>query len=83
MSDTVEVKILQLIRVPPGDRWKTLQSDTIHASLTDGLNAVFSDTGLTSFYIDARVGKVFTVSEEEAAPAPPKPEKKYSIYGDE
>lgn len=83
MGDTIEVKVLQLTRVPPGDRWKTIHSDTIHASLTDALNAVFSQTGLTTFYFDARVGKVFSVSEETRAPEPPQPEKKYSIYGDE
>ena len=46
---------LVLQRVPPGDRWTQIGAtdDQIYTSLTEGLNAVYMDTGLSQFYLDA------------------------------
>ena len=52
------MKELKATRVPPGDRWTVVGDDQLYSSLTEALNAVFIDTGLSQFYIDAQKGEV-------------------------
>jgi len=80
MSDTVEVRSLCLVRVPPGDRWKFPEGEIIHPTLTEGLNAVFTASGTKEFFLSAGEGKVFSVAHDVAKPAPV---KKFSLYGEE
>lgn len=80
-----ENKQLVLRRVPPGDRWTEADGrPDIYNSLTDALNAIFEKTGITDYYIAAREGCVYSVSEVEVEIAMPKPTppKKFSIYDD-
>lgn len=72
------------IRVPPGDRW-TLKADSrkiIHNSLTDVLEAYFTETKFRGDYrlapMDNKLYAIKTV-EEEIVPEPP---RKFNIYGD-
>lgn len=86
---SVEKKITEqseliAIRVPPGDRW-TLKSDSrkiIHNSLTDVLEAYFTETKFRGDYrlapMDNKLYAIKTV-EEEIVPEPP---RKFNIYGD-
>ena len=49
------MKELKATRVPPGDRWTVVGDDNqIYSSLTEVLNAIYIDTGLSQFYIDAQ-----------------------------
>ena len=53
------MKELKATRVPPGDRWTVVGDDNqIYSSLTEVLNAIYIDTGLSQFYIDAQKGEV-------------------------
>lgn len=72
------------IRVPPGDRW-TLKNDSrkvIHNSLTDALEAYFTETKFRGDYrlapMDSKLYAIKMV-EEEVIPEPP---KTFNIYGD-
>ena len=74
------MKELKATRIPPGDRWALVNDDEqIYPSLTEVLNKIFMDSGLTQFYIDALKGEVHGEDGVE------KPEtiKKYSLYGEE
>ena len=74
------MKELKATRIPPGDRWALVTEDEqIYPSLTEVLNKIFMDSGLTQFYIDAQNGEVHGEDGVE------KPEtiKKYSLYGEE
>ena len=74
------MKELKATRIPPGDRWALVTEDEqIYPSLTEVLNKIFMDSGLTQFYIDALKGEVHGEDGVE------KPEtiKKYSLYGEE
>lgn len=72
------------IRVPPGDRW-TLKSDSrkvIHNSLTDALEAYFTETKFKGDYrLSPMDSKLYAIKmvEEEIVPEPP---KTFNIYGD-
>lgn len=75
---------LVLTRVPPGDNWKYINKNgdiKTYASLTDALNAVFADTGVTDFYVEARKGIVSIQGDEDEVIVTKK--KTYNIYGDE
>ena len=74
------MKELKATRVPPGDRWAlTDDGEQIYPSLTEALNQIYMDTGLTQFYIDAGKGEVHGEDGKEK----PEPIKKYSLYGEE
>tara|TARA_B110001454_G_scaffold218136_1_gene245255 strand:+ start:2075 stop:2302 length:228 start_codon:yes stop_codon:yes gene_type:complete len=74
------MKELKANRVPPGDRWAlTDDGEQIYPSLTEALNQIYMDTGLTQFYIDALKGEVHIEDGKEK----PEPIKKYSLYGEE
>ena len=49
------MKELKATRVPPGDRWVIVDDDKekIYSSLTEVLNAIFVQTGIAEFYMDA------------------------------
>jgi hypothetical protein len=71
-------------RIPPGDRW-TLKSDSrkiIHNSLTEVLEAFYTETRFKGDYRLAPVdSKLYAIKlvEEEIVPEPP---KTFNIYGD-
>ena len=50
-----KMKELKATRVPPGDRWVIVDDDKekIYSSLTEVLNAIFVQTGIAEFYMDA------------------------------
>ena len=75
------MKELKAKRVPPGDRWAltSTEDDKIYSSLTEVLNAIYMETGLGQFYLDAQKGEVHV----EVGKEKPEPIKKYSLYGEE
>ena len=74
------MKELKATRIPPGDRWALVNDDEqIYPSLTEVLNQIFMDTGLTNFFIDAGKGEVHVEDGKEK----PEPVKRYSLYGEE
>jgi len=75
------MKELKATRVPPGDRWAIIDDDEerVYGSLTELLNAIFVKTGMTQFYMDAKVGEVHI---EDGIPKK-EPIKKFSLYGEE
>ena len=75
------MKELKATRVPPGDRWAIIDDDKekVYSSLTECLNAIFMQTGIGEFYMDAKAGEVHIEDGVQ-----PKPEiKKFSLYGEE
>lgn len=71
------VRQVVLKRVPPGDRWQDVNSESpIFSSLTDGLDWVYQKTGRTDYFISARRGIVETLDEVQTEA----PIKRYSIY---
>ena len=74
------MKELKATRIPPGDRWALVNEDEqIYSSLTEVLNKIFMDSGLTQCYIDAQNGEVHGEDGVEK----PEPVKRYSLYGEE
>jgi len=71
-------------RVPPGDRWALVNgdTDTVHNSLTETLEAHFQATGeACHFRLEPLNGKLFAITNEQVE-IHPEPPKKYNIYGD-
>ena len=71
-------------RIPPGDRW-TLKNDgrkVIHNSLTEALEAFYTETLFKGDYrlapIDSKLYAIKSVEEEIV----PEPLKTFNIYGD-
>ena len=76
------VKQVVLKRYPPGDRWKSVDGKSpLLESLTDGLEWMYQETGLTEYFISARRGVVEIVEEKTVEVE--KPIKRYSIYDEE
>ena len=50
-----------------------------YSSLTEVLNQIFMESGMTEFYIDAQKGEVHIEDGKEKPPTI----KKYSLYGEE
>ena len=74
------MKELKATRVPPGDRWAIVDGDEqIYSSLTEVLNAIFMESSMTEFYVDASKGEVHAEDCKEKPPTI----KKYSLYGEE
>ena len=75
------MKELKATRVPSGDRWAIVDDDKekIYSSLTECLNAIFMQTGIGEFYMDAKAGEVHI----EDGKVKPEPIKKFSLYGEE
>jgi len=79
---TEEVKVKVAKRVPPGDRWSTLDNTSVVLdSLTDVLEYIYQKNGNTQFYMDAREGFTYVINKEEKV-IEPEPEKTYSLYGE-
>ena len=75
------MKELVASRIPPGDRWALIESesDIVFGSLTDCLNQIFVVHQATQFVIDAKKGEVYI---EDGVEKPPTV-KKFSLYGEE
>lgn len=67
-------------RLPPGDRWVAVGSETgrVYTPLTEALEDYFQKHGVKKFYIDAGEGAIYSV---EDVPEPEKPIRQFSIYG--
>ena len=65
------MKELKATRVPPGDRWAIVDDDKekIYSSLTEVLNAIFMQTGMGEFYLDAKAGEVH-IEDGKVKPVP-------------
>lgn len=77
-----EEKMVVLIRVPPGDRWRFVDQKhggQIFNSLTDALEGWYQQAGETKFYLDARKGTVETVHQAEVEI----PMRRFSLYGED
>jgi hypothetical protein len=77
----MEVKQEIFKRIPPGDRWVEIKGDRdkVFPSLTEALEHFFQKTGTRQYFIDAGVGFVYKVTQEDD-PVPPI--QQFSIYGD-
>ena len=75
------MKELVASRVPPGDRWALIESesDIVFGSLTDCLNEIYGVHKASQFFIDAKKGEVYIEDGVEK----PQPIKKFSLYGEE
>ena len=86
--ETKELKQLIAQRVPPGDRWSLIASDSfeteekIYESLTDTLEAYFQKTKFNAaFYLDPIGGALYAVERQEVEKEPV-PIKNFDFYGD-
>jgi len=83
--DTIlkEVKTKVAKRLPPGDRWCPFDNTTLTLdSLTDCLEYLYQKSGNTQFFMDAREGMVYVIHTEEQK-IEVKPEKRWSLYGEQ
>jgi hypothetical protein len=82
METKTEIRQPILTRVPPGDSWRFVNSDSqnikIYTSLTKALDAWYQVTGETVFYVDAKRGVVETIEKVITTPVI----EKYSLYGE-
>ncbi len=73
------IKQAVLKRLPPGDRWQSVDGDSpVLETLTDALEWMYQKTGITEYFISARRGTVETMSERVIEIE--KPIRKFSIY---
>ena len=86
--ETKELKQLIAQRVPPGDRWSLIASDSFetegktYESLTDTLEAYFQKTRFNAaFYLDPIGGALYAVERQEIE-IEPEPIKTFDFYGD-
>jgi hypothetical protein len=82
--EQIEVNELIARRVPPGDNWILVadQSDTVHTSLTDALEAWFSMAGeKVEFRLAPLDSKLYAIRYEQKQIEQPKP-KKFNLYGE-
>lgn len=77
-EEKVEERVV-LKRVPPGDRWETVDGKRQFPNLTAALDYVFNETGIHDFTIYARKGTVCVKKVVEVE----KPITKYSLYGED
>ncbi len=83
--EQVEKNILIAKRVPPGDRFSLVddETNTVHSSLTETLEAYFQKTqAKCEFRLAPLKGELYMITTEDVAPPPPPPVKKFNIYGD-
>ena len=64
------MKVTYAKRVPPGDRWQI--NNDIYESLTECLNQIFLNEGVSKFEVDASVGEIVIDDGKEAPQPPPK-----------
>tara|TARA_R110002153_G_scaffold125197_1_gene272114 strand:- start:35028 stop:35267 length:240 start_codon:yes stop_codon:yes gene_type:complete len=75
-----EEKTIVLERVPPGDRWKPIgRNDIVFASLTEGLEWCYQNTGCRDYHLAAFDGKIYSINKVEVSPLEP---QKFSLYGE-
>ena len=83
-TKTIEQNELIAVRVPPGDKWRLVEDEknVVHPTLMDALEAYYGVTRFSGdFRLSPREGKVYAIKQREEI-IPPKPTKKYNIYGD-
>tara|TARA_Y100000389_G_scaffold117988_1_gene115143 strand:- start:1200 stop:1457 length:258 start_codon:yes stop_codon:yes gene_type:complete len=83
-TEQIERNELIARRVPPGDNWILVDdsADTVHASLTDALEAWFSMHGdKAEFRLAPLDSKLYAIRYEERQVEQPKP-KKFNLYGE-
>jgi len=69
-------------RVKPGDRWRLVNDQVVHSSLTDALEAWFSiNQEQVSFRLDPINSKLYVIREEQVE-IRPEPIKTFSLYGE-
>ena len=69
-------------RQPPGDKWLLVDSDIVHKSLTDALEAWFQkNQEEVSFRLDPLDSKLYVIREQEIE-IKPEPQKRFSLYGE-
>ena len=71
------MKVTYAKRVPPGDRWQI--NNDIYESLTECLNQIFLNEGVSKFEVDASVGDIVIDDGKEAPKPPPKTR---DLYGE-
>ena len=71
------MKVTYAKRVPPGDRWQI--NNDIYESLTECLNQIFLNEGVSKFEVDASVGEI-VIDDGKEAPKPPP--KTWELYGE-
>jgi len=71
------MKVTYAKRLPPGDRWQI--NNEIFESLTDCLNQIFLERGITYFEVDAKSGEIH-IDDGVAEPKPPP--KMWDLYGE-
>ena len=79
---TQEYNELIATRVPPSDQWKLVddETNTIHKSLTDALEAWFEQNQeKAEFRLAPLDSKLYVIRTEEKKPEPP---KRFNLYGD-
>jgi hypothetical protein len=79
---TQEYNELIATRVPPSDQWKLVddETNTIHKSLTDALEAWFEKTQeKVEFRLAPLDSKLYAIRTEEKKP---EPTKRFNLYGD-
>ena len=64
-------------RFPPGDRWKI--GDDVFESLTECLNQIYLNEGVTQFEVEASAGEIFIDDGKEVPKPPP---KTWDLYGE-
>ena len=83
-TEQIEVNELIARRVPPGDNWILVadETDTVHSTLTDALEAWFSMSGeKVAFRLAPLDSKLYAIRHEEKQIEQPKP-KKFNLYGE-
>ena len=70
------MKVTYAKRVPPGDRWQI--NNDIYESLTECLNQIFLNEGVSKFEVDASVGEIVI---DDGIEAPKPPPKTWDLYG--
>jgi len=82
-TQQVEKNILIAERVPPGDRWKLLNSEKVYDSLTEVLNAYYqqAEHKPQAFRLEPLKSKLYIITTQEIEIQRPEP-KKYDLYGD-
>jgi len=77
----MEIKNPIFKRVPPGDRWIELNTDSerVYPTLTEALEHYFQKTKTREYYINAGLGMIYALQH---APDPEPEIQNFSIYGD-
>jgi len=79
---TGEKNVLIATRVPPSDRWRLIDEQTMEKnSLTETLEAYFQKVSIKpqAFRLEPLKGELYMITTEDVAPPPP---KKFNLYGD-